>query len=122
MPLGWWARPAIESISAAQPVDTKAVARDSRLRVLGRRYQLESAGSRRADSQSPTQTGNHYPDGRRRTSPINLHECQCRNTPQLVVPWSGAEYAADSAIAITVRVSRGSMMPSSQSRAVAKYG
>src|SRR6185503_12093294 len=47
---------------------------------------------------------------------------QCLNTPHDVVPRTGAEYAADSAIAITVRVSRGSMMPSSHRRAVAKYG
>ena len=43
---------------------------------------------------------------------------QWRNTPQLVVPVNGFEYAADREIAITVRVSRGSMIPSSHSRAV----
>src|ERR1700733_1866757 len=47
---------------------------------------------------------------------------QCRNTPHSMVPSTGRLSAADSEMASTVRVSRGSIMPSSHNRAVAKYG
>ena len=42
-----------------------------------------------------------------------------RNTPYPLAPCTGALWHADSAMAITVRVSRGSMMPSSATRPVA---
>ena len=44
---------------------------------------------------------------------------QWRTTPKTAVPCTGAECTAVSAMASTVRVSRGSMMPSSHSRPVA---
>jgi hypothetical protein len=41
-----------------------------------------------------------------------------RKTPKVSVPFTGAEWAADRAMPSTVRVSRGSMMPSSRTRAL----
>ncbi len=46
---------------------------------------------------------------------------QCRTTPKTAVPRTGAECVAVSAMASTVRVSRGSMMPSSHNRPVAYW-
>ena len=44
---------------------------------------------------------------------------QCRTTPKTAVPRTGAECTAVKAMASTVRVSRGSMIPSSHRRPVA---
>ena len=44
---------------------------------------------------------------------------QCRTTPKTAVPRTGAECTEVKAMASTVRVSRGSMIPSSQRRPVA---
>ena len=57
--------------------------------------------------------------GGRRGRPGRTRGHQCLTTPKTAVPRTGAECTAVSATARTVRVSRGSMMPSSHSRPVA---